>query len=67
MFEKYNRLSEIFWLIATVITCVMVIYLIATEGYEKNKWYVLIPFLAFALYLLRRGVRKKIQKDREKK
>lgn len=66
MFEKYNRLSEIFWLIATAATLVMVIYLIVTEGFEKNKWYVLIPFLASAMYLMRRGVRKKFEKEREK-
>jgi NADH:ubiquinone oxidoreductase subunit 2 (subunit N) len=63
MFEKYNRLSEIFWLIATLSTLVMVIYLIWAEGFEKNKWYVLIPFLASAMYLMRRAVRKKFEKN----
>lgn len=62
--EKYNRISEIFWMFITIATTAMVIYLISTEGIERSKYYIFIPLLAAAMSLGRRMIRKRLEKTK---
>ena len=58
-FQRINKGLEYFWLLITVASAVMVTYFVINEGYEESKWYLLFPLLALAMFVMRRGLRKK--------
>lgn len=62
--HKYNRFSEIMWLILTILSVAMVVYYFIDEGkFDKSKWYLVIPLLAFAMYIARRSIRIRMEKS----
>ncbi|MFZ5553712.1 MAG: hypothetical protein ACOZCO_11405 [Bacteroidota bacterium] len=62
--DKYNRISEIFWLI-TAIACVsLAVYIISIKGFEIGKWYFFISLLAVAMYLTKRMLRIRFEKTK---
>ena len=64
--EKYNRFSEIMWLLLTITTTALVVFLMVTEkSVNKSKWYLVIPLLSAAIYIMRRGLRKRFEKQKE--
>ena len=63
--ERYNRFSELLWLILTIMSFAMVIYMMIAEGsIQKSKWYLFIPLLAAAMYFMRRALRIRFEKTR---
>jgi hypothetical protein len=60
-FQRINKGLEYFWLLITVASAIMVTYFIINEGYEEAKWYLLFPLLALAMFVMRRGLRKKFE------
>ncbi len=62
--ERYNRYSEIFWLLVTIVTAVLVIYLCIVEGFEKTKWTFVVPMLTAAVYIMRRSIRKRFERNK---
>ena len=61
--QKMNRFLELFWLVITILTIGLTIYFYATEGANPaTNWYFLFPCLAAAMYLVRRGLRKRLEK-----
>lgn len=50
---------EIFWLITAVVTLILAVYIIAQKGFEENWLFIFFPFLAAAMYAMRRHLRKK--------
>ncbi|HYG50917.1 MAG TPA: hypothetical protein VD905_08430 [Flavobacteriales bacterium] len=60
-FQKINKGLEYFWLAVTVAAACMAGWFVALEGYDEAKWYLLFPLLALAMYLMRRGLRKKFE------
>jgi hypothetical protein len=60
-FQKINRFLEYFWLFLTLAAAALAIYFIYEEGYEEAKWHLLFPLLAFAMYIMRRGLRKRFE------
>lgn len=63
--EKMNRFLEIFWAILAVITMVMAIYLVMTDGYEKNKYMLMLPLLPAAMWIMRRSLRVRLEKNQK--
>lgn len=64
--EKMNRFLEIFWLLLGIISSIMAIYLVMIDGLEKNSKYMLmLPLLAFAMWIMRRSLRLRLEKNRQ--
>jgi hypothetical protein len=64
--EKYNRLSEILWLILGIMCSVMVAYIMISEGsFKKSSGYIFIPLLAWAMYFMRRSLRIRFEKQKQ--
>lgn len=60
-FQKINKGLEYFWLVITVACAGFAAYVIYTDGYDESKWYLLFPLLALAMYIMRRGLRKRFE------
>ncbi|HLP14053.1 MAG TPA: hypothetical protein VK177_19125 [Flavobacteriales bacterium] len=60
-YQKINKGLEYFWLVITVAAAIMATWFITQEGYDQGKWYLLFPLLALAMYVMRRGLRKKFE------
>ena len=60
-FQKINKGLEYFWLVITVACAAFAAYVIYTDGYDESKWYLLFPLLALAMYVMRRGLRKRFE------
>lgn len=60
-FQKINKGLEYFWLVITVACTGMAIWFIANDGYDQAKWYLLFPLLSMAMYIMRRGLRKRFE------
>jgi len=57
---------EIFWMAIAIVTFIYGLYKVATEGFEGDNVFLLIfPFIAATLSLVRRRVRKRLQKKQE--
>ncbi len=49
---------EYFWLFLATVTAALVIYWIAVQGWEENKYLTIFPVMSGILYLMRRFYRK---------
>lgn len=63
--EKMNRFLEVFWLSLAIISMLMAIYLVMTDGYEKNKFMLMLPLLPAAMWIMRRSLRIRLDKNRK--
>jgi hypothetical protein len=63
--EKMNRFLEVFWAALTVITLGMALYLWAVDGYEKSKFMLMIPLLPAAMWIMRRSLRVRLEKNQK--
>lgn len=57
--QRYNRIMEIFWLATAVVTLILGFYIIHEKGFTDNWLFLFFPFLAGAMYAMRRYLRKK--------
>ena len=60
---KVNKAAEKFWLIVTVITTVVTIWIMFNEGLYNNRFLPIIPALAVLWYVIRRIFRKRLERD----
>ena len=60
---KVTKEAEKFWLLATVFETVVTIWIMYTDGVERNKFLPLIPILAGLWYVIRRIFRKRLERD----
>jgi hypothetical protein len=63
--EKMNRFLEIFWAALAVITLCMALYLLASDGYEQSKFMLMIPLLPTAMWIMRRSLRIRLEKNQK--
>ena len=65
---SYHRIMEVFWLVAALGSLGMVAWLIHNEGFSTDTAiFLLVPMGTGATWGLRRAVRKKAEKDQQKK
>lgn len=57
--HRYNRIMEFFWLVTAVVTLVLGVYIIQKKGWAENWLFITFPFIAAAMYSMRRYLRKK--------
>ena len=60
---QVTRAAEKFWLASSTIVTGVSLWIIYSEGWENNKMLPLVPALAWLWYFVRRGFRKRLQKD----
>ena len=60
---KVTKAAEKFWLVATVFATAVTIWIMFTDGVERNKFLPLIPLLAGLWYVIRRIFRKRLERD----
>lgn len=63
--RKVHRFMELFWLVVSLLSAVMALYMLVRAGLREGGIYLLFPFLAGAMYGVRRWVRKKMEKQEE--
>lgn len=63
--RKIHRFMELFWLIVCLLATIMALYMLVRTGFREGGIYLLFPFLAGAMYGVRRWVRKKVEKQEE--
>jgi len=64
--EKYNRFSEILWLMLSVMASVMVAFIMISEGsFTKSSIYIFAPLLTWAMYFMRRSLRIRFEKQKQ--
>ena len=60
---QVTRAAEKFWLVSSIIVTGVSLWIILSEGWENNQMLPLVPALAWLWYFVRRGFRKRLQKD----
>jgi len=63
--EKMNRFLEVFWAALALITLCMALYLLAIDGYEKSKFMLMLPLLPAAMWIMRRSLRVRLEKNQK--
>lgn len=65
---KVHIILEKFWFVIAILTTLLTIYLVFKDGYTAAKYYLLITGLVWGMFLVRRGIRKRLDKfENEKK
>lgn len=62
--ERYNRISEIFWMVMSIVTLSLSVYMISIKGFEVGKWYLFLSLIPCAVYLMRRMLRLRFEKTK---
>jgi len=57
--NKLNRFLEVFWLIMSVVSIILVVYVYASIGPEGNWMLMLLPVITIAMYVFRRSMAKR--------
>jgi Flp pilus assembly protein TadB len=60
---KVHKMAEKFWLLVAILTSLVTIYWWATEGIEAHKFAPVVPAIAIVWYFVRRGMRKRIERQ----
>jgi hypothetical protein len=63
MNKKTNRILEILWMVVTLLSLGATIHRIINAGLRESALFLLITFIASAMYMVRRGLRKRSQSD----
>ena len=63
---KVTKAAETFWIVATVFATAVTIWIMYTDGVERNEFLPLIPLLAGLWYVIRRIFRKRLERDLSK-
>lgn len=64
--NKYHRVMEIFWLVVAIVTAIFAGYQLSQGRTEDMTLMLVMPFVAGALFAIRRFHRKRMEKmDKE--
>ncbi len=64
---KVNSILEKFWWAMTVATFILVLVMAIMRGFHKWAFYFLVPVLTILMALMRRFMRKKLEKSEAEK
>jgi len=64
---KVNSILEKFWWAMTVATFILVLVMAIMQGFHKWAFYFLVPVLTILMALMRRFMRKKLEKSEAEK
>jgi membrane protein DedA with SNARE-associated domain len=62
-FQTVNKISEMVWLSISIVTFIFTVVIFIRDGAETASAYLIIVLIAFSYYLLRRWLRKRVEKN----
>lgn len=65
--NKYFKISEIIWLLTAIFSVGVVAYVIATDGFERNYYLLILPLMAGVMWVMRRKQRIKHEQQNPEK
>lgn len=63
--KKMNKFLEYFWLVISIISVLLVIYVYTSIGTKDNLILILLPVIAVAMYVYRRKISKVLNKKNQ--
>jgi len=62
--KKMNKFLEYFWLVISIVSLILVVYVYSAIGTEGNWVLIFLPVIAVGMYVFRRRMSKRLeQKD----
>ena len=58
--KKWNKRSEKIWLVISIISTISAIYFSLVDDFTNNKAYYLLTVMSWGIYLIRRGLSKRL-------
>ena len=58
--KKWNKRSEKIWLVISIISTISAIYFSFVDDFENNKAYYLLSLMSWGIYLIRKGLSKRL-------
>jgi hypothetical protein len=58
--KKWNKRSEKIWLVISIISTISAIYFSFADDFANNKAYYLLTVMSWGIYLIRRGLSKRL-------
>ncbi|MFQ5335021.1 MAG: hypothetical protein ACE5DN_02995 [Flavobacteriales bacterium] len=65
--RQFHRAMEIFWLITTVLTLLLAIYISRTASVKDASLSFTMPAIALVIFLMRRHVRRRAERENNAK
>lgn len=65
--RTYNKIIELIFLISAILSFAACVYIMFTQGFKEGLYMSVIPGLMFFWYLVRRIMRKKLERIAEEK
>lgn len=59
---KIHIILEKFWFVVACLATLLTLYLIILDGFNGARFYLLIVGLIWGMYLVRRGIRRRLEK-----
>lgn len=56
---------EVFWLSMGIVLTLIVIYMLASDGWDKNSIYFIFPGICFMMFFARRFMRRRMEKHQK--
>tara|TARA_B100000780_G_scaffold122756_1_gene86047 strand:+ start:148 stop:348 length:201 start_codon:yes stop_codon:yes gene_type:complete len=58
--KKWNKRSEKIWLVISILSTIFAIYFSIIDNFDNNKAYYLLTVMSWGIYLIRRGLSKRL-------
>jgi UPF0716 family protein affecting phage T7 exclusion len=59
--KKMNKFLEYFWLVASIVSLILVVYVYSTIGTEGNWVLIFLPVISIGMYVFRKKMSKKFE------
>ncbi|MCH1611981.1 MAG: hypothetical protein L7S72_01670 [Flavobacteriales bacterium] len=63
--KKWNKRSEKIWLVISIISTISAIYFSLVDDFANNKAYYLLTVMSWGIYLIRRGLSKRLENKKK--
>lgn len=60
--QKFNLYLERFWFIVIFLVAIFCVYEFIVDGVETGKWYLVALVIPIIMWLVRRGIRVRMEK-----
>ena len=61
--KKWNNRLQKFWFVIAIIASLLAVIISILDNFENVQVYYLLALLAWGIYLVRRGLRKRLSKN----
>lgn len=57
--QRLNKFLEIFWLVVSIVSIILLVYVYTNIGFEDNLILLFFPIISVGMYVLRRSMSKR--------